>query len=195
MRFQCELCCKRQAPCTRPVGKPLGVRCDGCRLSKKECSLVKCKGKAPVAHVIVSRPHTGGPSAKVLGKRKAEVVMERPSRKVPSPMVEQACSPVPEVPDLGSSSAIPPSDPPAQPFAFPSTHTGIFGVHMSDAAMEEVINSDPVAISFENGRLRALLAAAYQDLELTRQRHLVQTASYAAELALLRCKKRAERED
>src|SRR5271156_3019965 len=138
MRFQCELCCKRQAPCTRPVGKPFGVRCDGCRLSKKGCSLVKRKGKAPVARVIVSRPCTGGPSAKVLGKRKAEVVMERPVHKVSSPIVEQARSPVPEVPDLGSSSALPSSDPPAQPFAFPSTHTGIFGVHMLDAVMEEV---------------------------------------------------------
>src|SRR5271156_2079492 len=195
MRFQCELCCKRQAPCTRPVGKPFGVRCDGCRLSKKGCSLVKRKGKVPVARVIVSRPRTEGPSAKVLGKRKAEVVMERPSCKVPSPMVEQAHSPVPEAPNLGSSSAIPPSDPPAQPFAFPSTHTGIFGVHMSDAAMEEVINLDPVAILFENGHLRALLAAAYQDLELMRQHHLVQIALYAAELVFLRRKKRAERED
>src|SRR5208282_4662961 len=118
---------------------------------------------------VISPLRMAPPSSKSLGKRKVmEVLMPPPSR-------------------IASSSSAPETSeaPPPSP---------ILSFTNVQRAPSEQVNPDPIATSFENDRLRRQLAAAQQDLEQERLRHLQDfeqerlrhsqdIASYESELA------------
>src|SRR5271168_5270387 len=113
-----------------------------------------------------------------------EVVMPPPRAStlwVPIPPVALlVVPPPPQIGFTGRSIPIPPA------------RTSLLTIRWFPADIEAMTRADPVALGFENERLRRLLTAAYHDMESERVRNAQNVASYEAELAYHRQQRRME---
>jgi hypothetical protein len=140
-------------------------------------------------------------SIKSLGKRKADALLDDPQVGPSSrPQINQA------PPFIRAISPIPPALPPPttatcsrgasslRAIPVPPAKASVLGLRWNNDDFESVVGADPVATAFENERLRDLVAACYQDMELERARHTRVVASYETELRYWRDQVRKQRE-